>query len=109
MWMRRAQRQQSVTVVGSRNLIKNLIEIVSISGKNILSECETECTMIREGCSLAGIGKTGHIGSLTGAKGWRGTVRAEGKVYAMTSIWEVAFPLTHPREGQQTLGFVVQG
>ena len=35
--------------------------------------------MIREDCSLAGIGKTTQSVSLTGAKGWGGTVQAEGK------------------------------
>ena len=96
-------------MVGSRNLIKNLIEIVSISGKNILSECETGCMMIREDCSLARNGKTAQIVSLTGAKGWGGTVQAGGKVYVKAPIWEMAFPLPHPREGQQALVFVVEG
>lgn len=79
-------------MVGSRNLIKNLIEIGSISGKNILSECEIGCMMIREDYCLAGIGKTAQIVSLTGSKGWGGTVRAEGKVYAKGTNLGNGFP-----------------
>lgn len=64
--------------------------------------------MIREGCCLAGIGKIAQIVSLTGAKGWGGTVRADGKVCAMASIWGSVFPPAHPREGQKALRFVVE-
>lgn len=54
--------------------------------------------MIREGCSLAGMQDSSNCEfDWGGGEGWGGTVRAEGKVCAMVSIWEVSFPSSSQR------------